>query len=55
MEKTMDDGQWTVDGKLSLPLVEFIFLVRFMHMYTPCSKLTKCYIRVKHIKGYGSW
>ena len=49
MEKTMDaDGQWKMEDELSLPMGEFIFLVRFR-------QLTNCYISVKHTKCYGSW
>ena len=50
MEK-MDDGWWTMESELSLPMDEFIFPVLFMH----CNEAYKLLISVKHAKRYGLW
>ena len=42
-----------MDGELSFPLREFMFLAYVM--YTPCIKLTKCHISMKQVKCYGCW
>ena len=39
----MDDGQWTMEDELSLPMGEFTFLVNFNH-------LTNCQISAKPTK-----